>query len=200
MASGSGRPTCAPPYRLTALPPYRFTPMTAPQPRAVPIPQVADAGGEAAPARPHEAPGHRAARRHGRRVRGDPHPGAAAPWLGYVRATAEAAMVGGLADWFADHGAVPPSAQHPDPPHRHHPQPQGPDRPKPRQLRPEQLPVARGARPPSSGPPRSAAARPSGSDAGERAHGCRQHVGVRASERRRRGAGRGRARRCSIAA
>src|SRR5688572_32626924 len=23
------------------------------------------------------------------------------PWLGYVRATAEAAMVGGLADWFA---------------------------------------------------------------------------------------------------
>ena len=90
--------TALPPYRLTALP---FTPMTAPQPRAVPIPQVADAEAK-----------QLQLDRMKRRATGllvvmsavflvtlilEPQH----PWLGYVRATAEAAMVGGLADWFA---------------------------------------------------------------------------------------------------
>jgi uncharacterized membrane-anchored protein YjiN (DUF445 family) len=75
--------------------------MTTPQPRAVPIPQVADAEAK-----------QLQLDRMKRRATGllvvmsavflvtlilEPQH----PWLGYVRATAEAAMVGGLADWFA---------------------------------------------------------------------------------------------------
>src|SRR2546422_10649088 len=52
------------------------------------------------------------------------------PWLGYVRATAEASLVGGLADWFA----VTALFRHP----------QGADRADPRHLRAESLPVSRG--------------------------------------------------------
>src|SRR5687768_11881121 len=75
--------------------------MTNPQPRAVAIPQVADAEAK-----------QLQLDRMKRRATGllvamsivflvtlaleSRH-----PWLGYVRATAEAAMVGGLADWFA---------------------------------------------------------------------------------------------------
>jgi uncharacterized membrane-anchored protein YjiN (DUF445 family) len=75
--------------------------MTIPQPRAVPIPQVADAEAK-----------QLQLDRMKRRATGLLvvmsgvflvtlllEPGH--PWLGYVRATAEAAMVGGLADWFA---------------------------------------------------------------------------------------------------
>jgi uncharacterized membrane-anchored protein YjiN (DUF445 family) len=75
--------------------------MTTPEPRAVPIPQVADAEAKQVQLD-----------RMKRRATGllvvmsavflatlvlEPRH----PWLGYVRATAEAAMVGGLADWFA---------------------------------------------------------------------------------------------------
>ena len=75
--------------------------MTTPFPRAVPIPQVADAEAK-----------QLQLDRMKRRATGllvvmsaiflaalvlEPRH----PWLGYVRATAEAAMVGGLADWFA---------------------------------------------------------------------------------------------------
>ena len=75
--------------------------MTIPEPGAVPIPQVADAEAK-----------QRQLDRMKRRATGllvamtvvflvalvveQAH-----PWVGYVRATAEAAMVGGLADWFA---------------------------------------------------------------------------------------------------
>src|SRR5687767_14161780 len=75
--------------------------MTAPEPRTVAIPQVADAEAKQVQLD-----------RMKRRATGllvvmsgvflltlileQRH-----PWLGYVRATAEAAMVGGLADWFA---------------------------------------------------------------------------------------------------
>ncbi len=75
--------------------------MTTPWPRAVPIPQVADAEAKQVQLE-----------RMKRRATGllvvmsavfltalilEPRH----PWLGYIRATAEAAMVGGLADWFA---------------------------------------------------------------------------------------------------
>src|ERR671910_3387069 len=75
--------------------------MTTPVPPAVPIPQVADAEAK-----------QLQLDRMKRRATGllvvmsvvflatlvfEPRH----PWLGYVRATAEAAMVGGLADWFA---------------------------------------------------------------------------------------------------
>ena len=78
-----------------------FPPMTTPWPRTVPIPQVADAEAK-----------QRQLDRMKRRATGllvvmsgvflvalilEPR----YPWVGYVRATAEAAMVGGLADWFA---------------------------------------------------------------------------------------------------
>ena len=43
------------------------------------------------------------------------------PWLGYVRATAEAGMVGGVADWFAITALFRRPLNLPDPPHRHHP-------------------------------------------------------------------------------
>jgi hypothetical protein len=43
------------------------------------------------------------------------------PAWGYVHAFAEAAMVGGLADWFAVTRTVPPPAWPADPAHRDHP-------------------------------------------------------------------------------
>src|ERR671924_2226864 len=75
--------------------------MTITQPRAVPIPQVADAEAKQAQLDLMK-----------RRATGllvamsvlflvTLFLEARYPWLGYVRATAEAAMVGGLADWFA---------------------------------------------------------------------------------------------------
>ena len=64
-------------------------------------------------------------------------------WLGYVRAAAEASMVGGLADWFAVTALFRHPARAPDPPHRDHPRAQGPVRPDPRRVRAGQLPLAR---------------------------------------------------------
>src|SRR3712207_5819217 len=75
--------------------------MTIPTPRAAPIPQVADAEAKQVQLD-----------RMKRRATGLLVAMSAVflatlvlearhPWLGYVRATAEAAMVGGLADWFA---------------------------------------------------------------------------------------------------
>ena len=152
--------TALPPYRLTALP---FTPMTTPQPRAVPIPQVADAEAK-----------QLQLDRMKRRATGllvvmsavflvtlilEPQH----PWLGYVRATAEAAMVGGLADWFAitalfrhplnipiPHTAIIPNRK---------------DRigRTPRQLRPAQLSLPARSSGPGSSRSSRAAAQPSGS-------------------------------------
>ena len=66
------------------------------------------------------------------------------PWLSYVKAFAEAAMVGGLADWFAVTALVPPSARPADPAHRDHPAQQGPDRRSARQLHPREFPYSLG--------------------------------------------------------
>ena len=154
-----------PAHRPTALPPYRLTvyPHDHPSAPCRADPPGRRRGGEAAPARPHEAPGDGPARRHERRVPGDPHPGAAAS-LAWLRSRDGG---GGDGRWprrlVRDHGAVPPSAQHPDPPHRHHPQPQGPNRAHPRQLRPAQLSLPRGPRAPAPRAPAEPAARPSGS-------------------------------------
>ena len=68
-----------------------------------------------------------------------------AGWIGYVRAAAEASMVGALADWFAVIAVVPAPARHPDPPHGDHPAAQGPDRPQPRRVRRGELPHPRRA-------------------------------------------------------
>jgi uncharacterized membrane-anchored protein YjiN (DUF445 family) len=75
--------------------------MTIPQPRAVPIPQVADAEVKQAQLdrMKRRATGLLVAMSAVFLVTLMMEPGY--PWLGYVRATAEAAMVGGLADWFA---------------------------------------------------------------------------------------------------
>ena len=48
-------------------------------------------------------------------------------WVGYVRAAAEAGMVGALADWFAVTALFTP-AGHPDPAHRDHQAQEGPTR------------------------------------------------------------------------
>jgi uncharacterized membrane-anchored protein YjiN (DUF445 family) len=75
--------------------------MTISQPRAVPIPQVADAEVKQAQLdrMKRRATGLLVAMSAVFLVTLMMEPGY--PWLGYVRATAEAAMVGGLADWFA---------------------------------------------------------------------------------------------------
>ena len=63
-------------------------------------------------------------------------------WLAPVRATAEAAMVGALADWFAVTALFRHPARHPHPAYRHHPRQQGPHRAVPRSVRAAELPVA----------------------------------------------------------
>ncbi len=81
-------------------------------------------------------------------------------WLGYVRATAEAAMVGALADWFAVTALFRHPLGLPIPHTADHPQPQGSARPGAGHLRADELPgpggahraaAGRGRRPPAGG-------------------------------------------------
>jgi len=57
------------------------------------------------------------------------------PWLGYVRATAEASLVGGLADWFRRHGRCSGIRWGCRSAYRHRGDPQGAHRADPRQFR-----------------------------------------------------------------
>jgi hypothetical protein len=68
------------------------------------------------------------------------------PALGFVKAFAEAAMVGGLADWFAVTALFRHPLGLPIPPHRDHPAQQGPDRRDPRILPSRQFPHPLGGR------------------------------------------------------
>jgi hypothetical protein len=65
------------------------------------------------------------------------------PAWGFVRAFAEAAMVGGLAGLVRGHRAVPAPARAADPAHRDHPAQQGPHRRHARQLPEGQFPHPR---------------------------------------------------------
>ena len=90
---------------------------------------------------------------------------------GYVRATAEAAMVGALGRLVRRDRPVPAPAADPDSPHRHRPSTQGPDRGQPRWVRRGQLPdQVGGDRAPRGRRPGRTAGRLAG-PAGQRPHG-----------------------------
>ena len=87
-------------------------------------------------------------------------------WIGYIRAMAEAGMVGGAGRLVRRHRALPPPAGAADPAHGDHPDEEGRARRQPRRLRRRELPGrgrrARQARPHRGGHAGRGVARPGG--------------------------------------